>query len=177
MSGDNNILRLPTSLFPHARDINAARADGYNCLTPLERAVAIEFATTGHTLKQVAIDLNQPPHAVRSAFNEPVVRAFIHDLQEEIAAHKVINAAWVENQVLALWPQLVGEEPVNMVNKAGEQISAKKFHSPEVASILKHFSGNSDQKKTGGVNVIINFESMGVNPPRPVINVEGAEDA
>lgn len=148
-----------------------AKQQGYTCLSPLERAVAIEFATTGHTLRQVASDMNQPLSEVRRAFGSPIVRAFIADLQNEIAQHKIINAAWVEQQVLALWPKFVGEEAVNMVNKAGDQIEAKKFHGPEVASIIKHFSGNGDQKKAGGVQVVINFGDMGVSPPRPVIDV------
>lgn len=146
------------------RSVDLARANGYQCLTPLERAVAIEFATTGNTLKQVANTLSQPLHDVRKCFNDPVVRAFIHDLQAEIAQHKIINAAWVENQVMAIWPQLIGEEEVYLVNKSGEQISAKKFHGPEVASLLKHFSGNADQKKAGGVQVVINLGDMGVSP-------------
>lgn len=141
-----------------------AREQGYTCLDPLERAVAIEFATTGHTLKQIAADLKQPLGKVRDAFKSPIVRALIHDLQNEMAAHKVVNAAWVEQQIMALWPQLIGEEEVALVNKAGEQVFAKKFHGPEVASILKHFGGNRDQKGAGGVHVQINFGDMGVQP-------------
>lgn len=142
--------------------VEAARADGFKSLTPLEQAVAINFAVTGHTLRQIASDMGQPLGEVKKAFNNPVTRAFITDLQNEIAAHKVINAAWVEQQVLDLWPSLIGEEDVALINKAGEQVFGRKFHGPEVASILKHFSGNADQKKAGGVQVVINFGDMGV---------------
>lgn len=158
------------------RSVEDARENGYVCLTPLERQLAIEFCTSGNTIRAIAQQMQQPYSDVKKAFNDPVVRAFIHDLQLEIGQHKIINAAWVEQQVLAIWPQLIGEEPVNLVNKAGEQITARKFHGPEVASILKHFSGNSDQKKAGGVQVVINFADMGVGPPKPIIDVSGAED-
>lgn len=167
MSGD--VVPIRTSLFPQSRSVEKAREDGYTCLTPLERQVAIEFATSGCTLKEVARILGQPLGDVKHAFKDPVVRAFIHDLQMEIAAHKIINAAWVEQQVLEIWPQLRGLESVHLINKSGEQIVAKKFHAPEVASILKHFSGNADQKKAGGVQVTINFGDMGVSPPKPHI--------
>lgn len=153
-------------------DPDRAREEGYVCLTPLERAVAIEFATTGHTLRQVARDLGQPLGDVRAAFGSPIVRALIHDLQEEVAKHKIINAAWVEQQVLAIWPQLIGEEEVNLVNKAGEQFSAKKFHASEVASLIRHFSGNKDQKNAGGVQVMINFGDMGVDQKPAIDSVE-----
>lgn len=171
----DNVVPITRYLSPLTPD--QAREQGYRCLSPLERAVAIEFVTTGHTLKQIAADMDQPLAAVKMAFGSPIVRAFIHDLQQEVAQHKIVNEAWVQEQVLAIWPQLIGEEEVHLVNKSGDQIKAKKFHGPEVASILKHFSGNKDQRKAGGVQVTINFESVGVGPPKPVIDVTGAEDA
>lgn len=171
---DNNNV-VPISRFLSPITPEQARADGFICLSPLERAVAIEFVTTGHTLKQIAADMDQPLAEVKRAFGSPITRAFIHDLQIEVAKHKIVNAAWVESQVLAVWPQLLGEEEVHVVNKCGDSLFVKKFHAPEVASILKHFSGNADQKKAGGVNVVINFGDMGVER-RPAIDVSGAED-
>ena len=170
MSDGSNILPIRPGLYPSpARSIEEARQDGYQSLTPLERAVGIEFATTGNTLKAIADTLRQPLHDVRKAFNDPLTRAFIKDLQDEVFAHKAINAAWVEQQVLTIWPQLIGEEPIFTINKSGDEVFARKFHGPEVASILKHFSGNSDQKKVGGVNVVINFGDMGVDQRAPAI--------
>lgn len=168
------VVPLQPTQYLASTPIDLARANGYQVLTPLERMVAIEFAVTGHTLRQIASDFQQPLPEVRRAFNNVITRAFITDLQAEIAQHKIVNATWVEQQVLDLWPQLTGEEDVALVNKAGEQVFAKKFHAPEVSSILKHFSGNADQKKAGGVQVVINFGDMGV---KPVIDVTGAEDA
>lgn len=147
--------------------VEEARKDGFKCLSPLDKAVAIEFATTGHTLRQVAMDIGQPLGDVRKAFSSPLVRGFIHDLQMEVAQHKIINAAWVEQQVMDMWPKLTGEEDVDLVTAKGESYTAKKFHSAEVTSILRHFSGNSDQKKAGGVQVMINFGDMGVAPSAP----------
>lgn len=152
--------------------VDDARAQGYQCLNPIERAVAIEFATTGHTLRQVAQDLGHPISEVRKAFGSPLVRALIADIQNEVAQHKIINAAWVEQQVMEQWPKFIGEEEINTINKSGEEVTARKFHGPEVASILKHFSGNGDQKKAGGVQVQINFGDLGVGPsPAPAVRV------
>lgn len=155
--------------------VEEARAGGFVVLTPLEKAVAIEFATTGASLKEIAATLRQPLADVKAAFNGPLCRAFVHDLQMEIAQHKVINAAWVEGQVLKIWPQLTGEEEVYTINKAGEEVFARKFHGPEITSILKHFSGNADQKAAGGgMNISINFGDMGVNPPKVTIDGESS---
>ena len=153
-------------------DIEQARQDGYVLLDPLSRQVAIDFVTTGHTLKQIASDMGQPLAEVKRAFNHPLTRAFITDLQAEMAQHKIINATWVESQVLAVWPILMGEEDVRKVNMKGEQVFGKHFHGPEVVSILKHFSGNADQKAAGGVKVVINFGDMGVGA-KPNVVIEG----
>lgn len=153
-------------------DIEKARQDGYQLLDPLARQVAIEFVTTGHTLKQIASDLKQPVAEVRKAFSNPLTRAFIADLQAEMAQHKIINATWVESQVLAVWPKLLGEEDVEKVNMKGEQVRGRHFHGPEVVAVLKHFSGNADQKAAGGVKVVINFGDMGVGA-KPNVVIEG----
>lgn len=157
-------------------DVEAVRRDGYVAMDPLMRQVAIEFVTSGHTLKQIANDLSQPLADVRSAFNNPVTRAFIADLQAEISKHKIVNAAWVEQKILEVWPQLTGEEDVAIMTAKGEQVYGRKFHGEQVVSILKHFGGNEDQKKAGGVNVVINFGDMGVKPS-VVIEGEKADDS
>lgn len=156
--------------------IDAARASGYNCLSPLARQIAIEFVTSGETIKSLAARLRQPYSDVRREFNNPITRAFIVDLQKEVAQHKIINAAWVEQQVMELWPKFIGEEAVDIVTPKGESFQAKKFHAAETTSILKHFSGNADQKAAGGVHVVINFGDMGIGPA-PAIDVSAAVDA
>lgn len=158
-------------------DIERARADGWIILSPNQQRVAIEFATTGLSVKEVAKACSETPSFVKQCLASPTVRAFIADLHAELAKHKIINAAWVEQQVLEQWPKLTGEEEVALINaKEGISYTGKKYHSAEVASILKHFSGNSDQKKAGGVQVVINFGDMGVSRA-PAIDVSDAEDA
>lgn len=166
-----DIIPLYRHILNGSKDVDFERANGYPGLGPLEQRVAIEFATSGHTLKQIAADLNQPLKEVTAAFNNPVTRALIRDIQEEFTKHKIINAAWVEQQVLELWPKFKGEEPVPLVGRDGESYERCKFHSAELTSILKHFGGNEDQKKAGGVKVVINFGDMGVGP-KPVIDVD-----
>lgn len=159
-------------------NIERARADGWRILTPEQSKVAIEFVTSGMSIKQLAAHLGMPQAEIKRCLAQPVVRAFVSDLQAEVAKHKIINRAWVENQILELWPKLTGEEEVDVVNmKEGISFKANKFHSAEIASIIKHFSGNEDQKKAGGVQVVINFGQMGVDgTAKPSIDVSGAED-
>lgn len=167
-----NVPSLAGQVLTLPQTTEQARRDGYRCLSPIDRAVAIEFATTGFTLARIARELGRDEADVKRSFSNPIVRAFIADLQEEIAMHKVINASWVEQQVLSIWPQLIGEEEVPVVTAKGETFQAKKFHSSEVASLLRHFSGNADQKKTGGVQVVINMADLGISQDAPKVAVQ-----
>lgn len=158
--------------------VKTARENGYELLSPVEAQLAIEFVTSGCTLRALAKKTGQPFELVKRTFADPLVRAFISDMQKEVAQHQIINRAWVEQQILGLWPKFIGEEEVSIVlAKTGQEVSAKKFHAGEVAAMLKHFGGNEDQKKAGGVQVQINFGAMGVSPTVvPTIDVTGAED-
>lgn len=167
-----------TSLIPSANFIEEARGNGYLMLPVQNRQIAMEFVVSGLSLRGLARQMGASYETIRKAVNDPLTRAFIADLQAEVSQHRIINAAWVENQILEIWPRLTGEEPVAMVTKDGGQFEAKKFHGPEVTSILKHFSGNGDQKKLGGTQVVINFGDMGVTREKSVtIDVSDAEDA
>jgi len=159
------------------RDPVSAREGGFVVLTPMERQFGMEFVVTGSTLDALAKQFKLPMTDIRRMYNYPVVRAFISDLQAEVLQHKLVNEQWVEGQILKIWPQLLGEEPVPLVDKSGNAFSAKKFHSTEVTSILKHFGGNDDQKKLNGVHVQINFGAMGVLPPPSVVIDRDVEDA
>ena len=159
------------------RDPVSAREGGFVVLTPMERQFGMEFVVTGSTLDALAKQFKLPMTDIRRMYNDPVVRAFISDLQAEVLQHKLVNEQWVEGQILKIWPQLLGEEPVPLVDKSGNAFSAKKLHSTEVTSILKHFGGNDDQKKLNGVHVQINFGAMGVLPPPSVVIDRDVEDA
>lgn len=138
---------------------------GWQDLPPMSRAFAIEFVSGRGTIKAAAEALGITPMEARREYNSPVTRAFIATLQDEIAAHRVINAQWVESQLMELWPKLIGEEDVALVSPAGEQILARKFHAADVTSLLKHFGGDANKVKNTGVQISINFDGMGITAP------------
>jgi hypothetical protein len=143
--------------------VNLARAEGYINLTPIQRQFALEFVLSGTTLRKIARLMDVPQPFVQKMYNNPVVRAYIADLQKEVAAHKLINDQWVENQIMKIMPKLLGEEMVDIVTSKGSHIRKKKFHAPELTSLLKHFGGAQEQKGAGGgngVNIQINLADM-----------------
>lgn len=152
--------------------VTRARQEGYVNLTPFQRQFAMEFVLSGTSLKKIARIMDLPLFTIRSMYNDPVVRAYIADFQKEIAAHRLINDQWVETQIMKNWPKLMGEEPVDIVTSKGTHTRQKKYHGPEIASILKHFSGQEQAEKGGNkpVQVNINFENLLSRPPNVIIN-------
>lgn len=141
--------------------VSIAREEGYINLTPFQRQFAMEFVMSGTTLRKIAKVMDLPLSIVQKMYNTPVVRAYISDLQKEVAAHRLVNDQWVENQIMKIMPKLLGEEAVDIVTAKGCHLRKRKFHAPEITSLLKHFSGSQEQKNTGGgVNVQINFADI-----------------
>jgi len=146
-----------------SKAVSVARAEGYVNLTPIQRQFALEFVLSGTSLKKIARLMDVPPAFVQRLYNNPIVRAYISDLQKEVAAHKLINDQWVENQIMKIMPKLLGEELVDIVTSKGSHIRKKKFHAPELTSLLKHFGGVQENKGGGGgngVNIQINLTDM-----------------
>lgn len=159
--------------------VTRARNEGFVNLTPYQRQFAMEFVLSGTSLRKIARLMDIPQPFVQRMYNDPIVRAYISDLQKEIAAHRLINDQWVENQIMKNLPKLEGEVPIDIVTSKGCHIKRKKYHGAELVALIKHF-GNTNQggaAGTGGVNVQINFGDILSQPPKVTINPGSGEDA
>lgn len=156
-------------------DVERERREGYPNLSVFHRQIAIDFVTGGDTIKSIASRHELEPRHVLAMFGLPLLRAFIADLQREYMAHRLIDGAWVETQIIKNMPKLEGEEPVPCVTREGDEVMRCKYHSKELMTLFKHFGGNADQKKQGGFHVTIDFGAMGVRmdaePEGTVIDV------
>lgn len=94
-----------------------------------------------------------PEHAAMF-LREPMVMAFIKDLQVHLDHRSVISKDFVSLQWLKMLPKLMGEENVPMVDaKTGMEYSAAKFHPSEAVALLKELgksAGFYDNDKNGG---------------------------
>lgn len=142
--------------------VERERLSGFPSLDPVQRQVALDFVLSGSTLKAIAEERQCPLRTIQNMFGDPLLRAFIGELQKEYAAHKMLDGQWVEAQILKNLPKFEGEEAIPVVTREGEQVMRKKWHGKELVAIYKHFGGNPDQKKNGGVYVTIDFNRMGV---------------
>ena len=161
-----------------AARVTQARNEGYVNLTPFQRQFAMEFVLSGTSLKKIARLMDIPQPFVQRMYNDPGVRAYISDMQKEVAAHRLINDQWIENQIMRNMPKLLGEEPVDIVTSKGSHVKQKKYHGAELVSLFKHFSSQESKAPgTGnGVNVQINFSDILSKPPTVTINA-GEDDA
>lgn len=164
---------LAVSYNMRAAIVERERLSGFPSLNAVHQQIALDFVLSGMTIKALAKQHEMKEVQVHRLFGDPLLRAFISELQKEMTVHRLLTEQWVEVNILKNMPKFEGEEAVPFITKDGEQVFRKKWHAKELVAIFKHFGGNPDQKKAGGVHVNINFEAMGVTRDAPhVIDVE-----
>lgn len=158
--------------------VTRARNEGFVNLTPFQRQFAMEFVLSGTSLRKIARLMDLPIPMVTRMYNDPIVRAYISDLQKEIAAHRLINDQWVENQIMKNLPKLEGEVPIDIVTSKGTHVKRKKYHGAELVALIKHFGGGQQGQGQGNgqVNVQINFGDILSKPPTVTINQPGGSE-
>jgi hypothetical protein len=162
---------LPVTFEGRTAFVERERLSGFPSLSPIQRQIALEFVLSGATLNALAKTLEFPLAQVQRMFGDPILRAFISELQKEFAVHRLLTEQWVEAQILKNLPKFEGDEPIPIVTREGEQVQRCKFHGKELVAIYKAFGGNADQKKNGGVHVTIDFNAMGVTRDADIIDV------
>lgn len=134
-------------------------------LTDEEKAFAAAYAENGYSVVDASEDSGIPLHICRKMLNSPVVRKAVTEIQEAIGEIEFLNDKWVKEQLLRLYPKLIGEEAVPFIDNQGVQVMAKKFH-PEVAMrVLEYVAPKAASGKGGGVAVQVNIDlgAMGVS--------------
>lgn len=98
---------------------------------------------------------------------EPMVLAFVNDLQSHLDGRSVISKDFVSLQWLKILPKLMGEEEVAIVHM-GQELSAKKFHASEAVNLIKELGKNTgyyDTAKSDEGNPAPSLNiSFGVSP-------------
>jgi hypothetical protein len=163
---------MPLALEGRAARVEKERLAGFPSLNSVQRQIALEFVLSGATLAALAKEMDIPRPAINRMLADPILRAFIAELQKEMAVHRLLNEQWVESQILKNLPKFEGEEPIPIITREGDQVERCKFHGKELIALYKAFGGNADQKKNGGVHVTIDFGAMGVSMPSTTIDVD-----
>lgn len=150
-------------LSPQSKDIEKHKAEGWLNLEPDKRSFAMAYIHCNSYI-QAARDIGKSGQGLRY-FRDPVVRAMISDLQDEMHQISLINRQFVEQKMLETLEKLEGNEAVPMVTGQGIPIEEKKFHSGEVVNLLKEMGKmtglvQEESIDAGKVNITINMGAM-----------------
>ena len=108
---------------------------------------------------------------------DPLVRARLDDLQENLSNATVITRAFVELQYLETLEQVNGDVEVPNVTKDGDVVMAKRFSSSGKIQVLRDMSQFAGMKKEQGldghgVTINIDLNAAGYSPDITVANSE-----
>lgn len=117
--------------------------NGFEDLTEEQKLFAMAYVET-YVIKSSAEQAKVSATTAGKWLRDPLMLAFINELQSHLNNRSVISKDFVNLQWLKLMPKLLGEEEVPMVDKDGCEFSAKKFHSTESVSLLKELSKATD---------------------------------
>ena len=118
-------------------DLAVERAEGFPSLTDQEKSLAIEWRCNGYKVGEAGEFVGLSSSVAGRILRKPLMKAFIAHMGEQIGQDRLITQAFIESAYMELLPKLNGEEEVPLVTPAGEQYSAKKFHSGEMVSVLR----------------------------------------
>jgi phage terminase small subunit len=121
-----------------ARQIDKAREDGWIDLEPDKRAFAYAYIDT-YSHVDAARVIGRAGQGLRY-MRDPFVLALIRDLQQVVFEDHLIVDAYVKQKWMEVMPKLLGDEDIPMVDRDGNTVHGKKFHSTETVAALKELS-------------------------------------
>ena len=131
-----------------------------------EQAFVTAYIENSYSLAETASALSLPTHILRKMLANSTVTKAIAEVQSELSDLDFMNDKWVKTQLLKLYPKVLGEENVPLVDNMGNQMEVKKFYPDIAMRILEYVAPKATQGKAAGngasVNVQINLGAMGI---------------
>lgn len=138
------------------------RENGWPDLSAESQLFAMAYVET-YNMSDSAQAANISLVDARKLLRDPIFVSFVNDLQSHLNTRTVISKDFVHLQWLKLLPKLMGEEPVDMVDKNGEGYQERRFHASEAVSLVKElgkivgvYDGHNDGED-GSVPLNISF--------------------
>ena len=124
-----------------------------------EKAFAVAYVENTYSVTAAASAIGMTPSKCQKMLTNPKVRKAIHEVQSALGEIDFLNDKWVREQLLKLYPKLVGEESVPLVDSSGLPFEAKKFFPEAAIKVLEYVSPKSLPGKAGsGVAVQVNID-------------------
>lgn len=154
--------------------IERNKVSGWEDLSHQKKAFAYEYLSNGYKHRKAATHAGIAENSGLKVLREPLVSAFIAELQEKHFTSAIITKQFVESQYLELIPFLKGEEEIPIVTGQGEEKNVYKFHASELVGVLRDLSKvtgyqQEEEKNKGMVNIQMNFGAV-MDDPEIIIN-------
>ena len=135
-------------------------------LAVAEQAFVAAYVENNYSLAETSRALEIGTHTLQKLLNKPVIRRAISEVQNDIDSLDFMNEKWVKAQLLKLFPKVMGEEAVPVVNALGDEMEVRKFMPDIAMRILEYVHPKTTAGKANGntaaVQVTINMGAMGV---------------
>lgn len=144
---------------------------GFPKLDPQERAFAIEYINNGYDHCSAADKVGRSRNAGRKLLANPLVAAFIKNLQDSIWQESIITHHFIEMKYMELLDMAMGETEIRVITKDGvfEERITDISNAVKIVDKMSVMNGHSeipDKKGSGGVTVRIDMNAwLGSQPP------------
>lgn len=122
------------------------RANGFLNLAQDKRAFALAFVS-GASYLEAADEAGIHRTSAARTLRDPLVACFINYLNQQKEHYSLIDASFIEVQYLQLFAKLNGEIEVPLLDKEGNAMSRKVFHSSEAVTALRDMAKISGHYK------------------------------
>jgi hypothetical protein len=131
-----------------------------------EQAFAAAYVENGYSLVETSVALSIGKDDAKRLLNKPDVRRAITEVQNDVDSIDFMNEKWVKTQLLKLFPKVMGEDTIPMVNMDGEEYEGRKFYPDVSMRILEYVAPKTVAGKAHGnttsVQVNIDLGAFGI---------------
>lgn len=132
--------------------IERNKTSNWEDLDPQRKAFALNYVIIYDHRHSAKLAGFSPDSGLR-LLREPLLSAYIANLQEEDYITNLITEDFIRVQFLNLIPMLSGQVEVPIVNKDGYSSNVKKFFPGELVSVLKELAKSTKFYENGSDNM------------------------
>ena len=103
-----------------------------------EQAFVASYVGNSYNMTATSDELGIPISHLRKMLSAPAVKKAVTEVQEAMGDIDFLNEKWVKTQLLRIFPMVMGDEEVPMVDSTGCQIHARKFVPDVAVKILEY---------------------------------------
>lgn len=105
-----------------------------------EQAFVASYVGNAYSLAATSEELELPIAHLRRMLSVPNIKKAVTEVQEAMGDIEWLNEKWVKTQLLRIFPMVMGDEEVPMIDSTGCQIHARKFVPDVAVKILEYVS-------------------------------------